>query len=349
MKIPPKDAERFIAGFPDGEGFGGKIATLLCYGKDVGRIAMLCDKLCAKFLANAPRGEVIKKNFSDFKGDAAGFRDELYAASFFSDRKLLVLRDCPTTLPSDFKEILSQYAGINRIIVVADDLPPASSLRKFAESAPSGIAALPCYADDVGDLAVFVREYMRERGLSIESDAVRAVAESLPGDRMVVMQELEKLALYKGEDGTPVSLKDVENVVDVESSAPLSQLCRAAFSCDAAVANRVFRGLCADGVHGVGVFRALARHAATLEEIVLRQAQGMTEDEAVKSQRPPIFFRDVASVRAQLRLWNLSGLTQLRNLLQKTEIRLKSSDVDSDVAAEMGLFLMMRLAARRSR
>ena len=341
MKIPPRDLDRFIGDFPK-----HSARTILCYGKDAGRIAMASDRMAQGFMAFADGGEIIKLNFPDYKSDPANFRDQLYAASFFSTRKLFILRDCPPTLPKEFKEIFSEYSGDNRIILLAEDLPPSSALRKFSEGKDANVASLPFYADEGGDVAVFVQNFMREKGASIDRDAVRAVAQSLPGNRMIVMRELEKLLLYKEGDPSPISHADVEAAIDVESVAPLAALCRAAFNCDAKEANALLKGLHADGVHAVAICRTLARHAATLEQMAERQAQGMSASAAVKAHRPPVFFRDAPAFEAQLRKWNAHSLMQARRLLQQAEIAAKSSLSEPDVVAERYALLLMRVAVK---
>jgi DNA polymerase-3 subunit delta len=343
VKILPKDAQAFVSRFPQGDA-----VAVLCYGRDAGRAALTAEQMIERFKAAAPSAEIFKKDFNDWKSDPASLHDALYALSFFSDRKLFLIRNCPASLPEWLKGILDKYRGADRFILLAEELPPASSLRKYAEGKETHIAAIACYQDDGASMAAFVREFLERHKLRADGDAVRALAQSLPGDRMLMTRELEKLAVYKAGDDSPVSVRDVEDVIDLEAEAPLNRLCQAVFEGDALGANAAFRSLSADGVHGVAMARALQKHAQNLERMAVRMLSGMSADDAVKAHRPPIFFRDAPSYKKQLQLWSAKALDGARAALLGDEAMLKSSAHDPDLTIQYAFLRLVR-ACRRER
>ena len=90
------------------------------------------------------------------------------------------------------------------------------------------------------------------------------------------------------------------------------------------------------------ILRAASRHLSRLEEVVTAMAGGGAPDQAMKSLRPPVFFKRQNGFRNQLQRWRPQTLTRARAELIQAEIDCKSTGLPDDAVCERAL---MRLAA----
>ncbi len=77
------------------------------------------------------------------------------------------------------------------ILIEADDLKPASSLRTLCENALP-LSALPCYADDSRAIDGLIDRELAAAGLAISIDARNLLKSCLGGDRLASKAETGK-------------------------------------------------------------------------------------------------------------------------------------------------------------
>jgi DNA polymerase-3 subunit delta len=97
-----------------------------------------------------------------------------------------------------------------------------------------------------------------------------------------------------------------------------------------------------EGVAPVTILRAASRHLSRLEQAVTAMDGGATPDQAIKSLRPPLFFKQQDAFRNQLRRWQPKTLSRARDELIRAEIDCKSTGMPDEALCERAL---MRLAA----
>ena len=83
------------------------------------------------------------------------------------------------------------------LLIEAGALGRDSALRKAGEKA-AGVATIPCYEDEPGDVARQVRESLAKDNLSLTAEALALFVARMPKERGVARQEIERLALFLG-------------------------------------------------------------------------------------------------------------------------------------------------------
>ena len=80
------------------------------------------------------------------------------------------------------------------------------------------------------------------------------------------------------------------------------------------------------------------RHALRLYEARAKMdVENRSPDEAMKSLKPPVFFKQEASFRAQLRRWSPKALERAVAMLLRAEAQTKSSGMPAELIAEKAL------------
>ena len=334
MKLNARDIKGFMANPLQQKG-------LLVYGPDHGQIRQRAEETIKAVLGESPdpfnRIEMTQEQVLE---DSTRLYDELASMSFLGGVRLVFIPDATDKLTKALEPCIEQLGNDNFLLVVSDELGPRSSLRGLFEKSKDGLAALPCYKDEGAGLSRFIEDTLREQGLRLERGALMYLSAHLGGDRMIVTSELTKLALYAGEE-TQLGLETVQQVIGNSDERTLDMLCDAVGNGNLAALQRVLERLQLEGTSEVAVLRMVARHFSRLYQVKLRAESGEPLESALKSLRPPLFFKQEPAFKKQLSRWSADKLARGLQLLLEAEAMVKSDAAMPDLLLSRSL---MRLA-----
>ena len=324
--------ERFVAA-PD-----PAIRVLLLYGPDGGLVRERALKAVAAVAGGTDDPfRVAELTPADLKDDAARLADEAAALSFTGGRRAIRLRQAGNGQTDALRDVLEAPGALDSLVVVeAGELAPRDALRKLCEGHDLAAAA-PCYADDERALDTVVRDSLAAHGLTVEPAALALLVASLGADRGVSRQELEKLVLYKADEGGEVSVADVEACIG--DGAPLARddVALAALSGDQAALDRALERCREAGDNPVSILRTVARHLQRLHLLALRRAAGGNLEAEIKRLRPPVFWKHQPILRGQLQLWSPQRLGQAMTIVAEAEMDCKTTGYPAEAACGRAL------------
>lgn len=333
MKIAAKEVDRFLADPKTS-------AAVLIYGPDRGQVRQRADAIAAKILTDIAdpfnRADLSAEKLEE---DPARLADELAAMSFTGDRRLIMIREATDKIAEVIQGCVELLNPGNYLILCADDLGPRSPLRLMAEAAPQ-IAALPCYKDEGVGLSQLIRTTLRGYGFQAEDAVIHYLSQELGGDRMIILSELEKLALYfYGE--TRLNLDAVAAVVSEAGEKSFDDVAQAVASGQIETLCRALDRLFMEGEPFVAVLRSVQRYFSRLAEVQALVAQGQSVDQAVKSLRPPVFFKQQPMMIQHARRWTSRKLDQAQYIILLAE---KESKLAGDQANLICSHHLIRIA-----
>jgi DNA polymerase III subunit delta len=316
----------------------------LLYGPDVGLARERADLLTRRVVADpSDPFNVALYVEKDVLDDPVALADELAARSLLGGRRVVRVREAGDKLGAALKDRLPAHDDDALLVVEAGDLASRSALRKLFEESP-GAAAIGCYPDEGPALSRLIDGTLAEAGLSATPDARSLLAQMLGADRRATRSELGKLVDYMGGGNGRVDVEDVLAVIADDGSQAVDALAYAALAGEAVEALDISRRLEAEGTAAVALLRSLARIVTRAMIAADRVGQGMPPDDAIKSLRPPVFFKDEGKFRAVLRRHRVASLRRIQDELWAAEKQAKSTGYpDSLIAAQ----LVLRIAAAR--
>ncbi|HZB92896.1 MAG TPA: DNA polymerase III subunit delta [Stellaceae bacterium] len=343
MKLAPARLSAFLAA-PD-----AAIRAALFYGPDAGLVRERADRLAAAIVPDRKDPfRIADLAAAALTADPARLHDEAAALSLTGGRRLVRVRDAGDTVGALFQRFLGDPPpGDSMTLVEAGELAPRSSLRRAFESAANG-AAVACYSDDRRALEELAREVLGGHRIELASEALHYLAQHLGGDRLLSRGELEKLALYVG-DGGKVTLAEAMASVGDSAQLDLDDVVFAAADGDTPALERALTRAFLEGEMPVSVLRALMRHFQRLHLTQARIAEGMSEEEALRSLRPPLFFKLQDRFRRQLRLWPERRAQQALELLLQAELLAKRSGPPPEAVCRDALLRIARRAGEAAR
>jgi DNA polymerase-3 subunit delta len=340
------DVERFLAAPPT------SVRAALIFGRDLGVVRERAQSLAQK-VADQPDDpfDVAVVTDSDLEEDPARLIDELMAYSLMGGRRLVRLRLSTDRAGPDrlAAAALERHAEgeLNPdafFLIEAGNLDRSSPLRRAAEKLAAA-AAIPCYEDEVGDLARFTREALAKDGLSLTSDALDLFVRRLPHERGVARREMERLALYLGPgSGRTGTSDDLVDFLGVEPEASLAEAAQDAFGGRLAAAQAGLRRAAQEGEGGPAAVRAMSQHLARLRRTATLRAGGTELAEAAKQSG--VFWKNEREFLRQARAWDLRPIDEIQPELLAADRACKQTGAPDHLIAER---LALMIAARAKR
>ncbi|MCI5048881.1 MAG: DNA polymerase III subunit delta [Rickettsiales bacterium] len=333
MKLNAKEIESFLKAPTQSKG-------ALIYGADRGQMRQRMDAIAAFILTDlADPFNRVDLQYDHIVDEPSALYDELAAMSFTGDRRLIVIREAGDKLTKHLEEAEELLNDQNYLIICADELTTRSSLRKWAESSKA-VSSLPCYKDEGQGLAQLIRTTLTGYGYRADEAVVQYLTAHLGGDRMVVLAELEKLSVYfDGEEH--LDYEEVVKAIGDSGEKSLDDVAQAAASGNVSQLCRTLDRLYLEGVHAVAILRAVHRYFARLSEVVSLSNQGQSMIQAVKSIRPPVFFKQQSIMASHAQRWNADKLERAMHLMMEAE---KDSKLGGDLSSVICSHYLIRIA-----
>lgn len=313
MKITAGKAEGFIKAPPAG------VRCILLYGPDQGLVFERSKKLASHILEdlNDPFNAVILQA-SDIKSDPALIADEACALSMTGGQRFIRIQDATDALSTALKSYLSDPMGEAMIVLEGSNLGPRSSLRKLFETNKTVAAALPCYGDEGRNLSDVIRDSLNKHGLQADRDAMGYLLNHLGSDRQVSRGELEKLAIYMGEE-TSVTLQHAQACIGDSGAFSLDNVIYTCANGDHIGLETALLRCFDEGNQPIMIFRMLARHFHKLHLAKGVTQKGQSIEQAMAKIRPPIIFKQAPAFKKQIATWDLRRIAMALEILTQAE------------------------------
>lgn len=311
VSVKAHEADRFLAAPPD------TLRLFLVYGSDQGAITERTRHLEQLALQRGGGETIMRFGSDEISADPGRIADEVLSGSLFGGEPVVTLRvtDGRHNVIGALEPIIDRPPDAAWLIVEAGDLAASSPLRKAFERAERAVAA-PAYPLEGRNLASFVRAAAEEAGVTIEPPALEVLLESLGGDRLAARGELEKLFLYAA-GTTTIALEDVEAIVGDTTKSQTDQVIDAALLGDNESLEAELDRMRAEGGSAAALGTLALRHLILLQSLRATIEAGSSISDAVRSAKPPIFFRRKASVEAELSRWTSDALKDARHRVDR--------------------------------
>jgi DNA polymerase-3 subunit delta len=320
----------------------GRCRFVLLYGEDEGLIrerARALTRLVAGTLNDPFRVvELDRDGWGQIAGEAA-------AMSMIGGRRVVRVREVTDAATEAVRSALkTQWDTL--LVLEAPGLGKGK-LRTLAEAAADG-AAIGCYPEEGRALQETIKAMLAESGVSADSDAISWLADAVGSDRSVVRGEVEKLALLAGAGGR-VDLATARAIAGDSAGASADDGLLAAMRGDSVAADQAIEGAMEEGLAAIALVRMTLGHLQKLHQARLRIATGMSAADAVRTLRPPVFFKAVGSFTSSLALWSQDALLRAIEEGRQVEIACKQTGSRPELLVRRYLAGLARQAQARQR
>lgn len=297
-------------------------AGLLIFGQDAMRVALKRQEAIAALVG--PDGEaemrLTRMSGADLRKDVSLLVDSIKAVGFFPGPRVAFVEDATDTLADPIAAALADWRPGDAVIVVtAGGLTGKSALKTLFEKNPSAVC-IGLYDDPPSREEI--EDALKKAGLrDIDREAMNdlnTLARALdPGD---FRQTLEKIALYKFNDPSPLTPADVAAMAPATIEAEVDDLIDAVAEARSAAIGPLFRRLEGQGVQPVTICIAALRHFR-----ILHAAATDPAGPGVGIQKARVNFKQKDAMGRQAGQWGTRALETAVAVLLETDLTLRSS------------------------
>ena len=331
MKLDARQVAGFLAN-------PGACRLALLHGEDEGLIRERSQGLTRKVAGSLNDPFLVTEVTRESWGQIPG---EMAALSMIGGRRVIVVRDAADAILPHVSRALTG-PGSALLVLEAAGLG-RGKLRSFAEAAPDAVA-IGCYPDEGRGLAEVIKAGLAQSRVSIDQDALAWLGQVLGGDRAQTRGEVEKLALFAGAGGE-VSLEDARACTGEGGAGSADDSLQAALRGDMVTADMALEAAMLDGLNGVALLRMLVGQLHKFHQARLRMDAGMSAVDAVRTMRPPVYYRAVAETTASLSRWSSQALLRTIEEARQAELACKQTGSRPELIARR----LVASLARRAR
>ena len=316
MKLAGAEASRFLAK-PDPNRAG-----LLIFGADTMRVALKRQEAIAALIG--PQGEaemrLTRIQAADLRKDAALLDDATRAIGFFPGPRVAFVEDATDGLTATLETALKEWrAGDAQIVVTAGDLKAKSTLRTLFEKHLNATAIVlydnpPTREEIEAELA---KAGLKQFASTAMADLTTLARELDPGD---FRQTLEKIALYKFNDPTPLTPAEIHALAPATVEAEVDDLLAAVADQQPNLIGPLLRRLEGQGILPVTLCIGALRHFRSLH--VAASDPGGVSAGIMKAR---IFGPRRDAMQRQASAWGMQRLEDALGLLVETDLTLRST------------------------
>ena len=318
----------------------GKYRLVLLHGDDEGQIRERSQALTRQIAGSLTDPflvvELTREGWNQIPAEMA-------ALSMIGGRRVIVVRDAADSILSSVTQALKGPGGA-MLILEAPGLGKGK-LRTLAEASTEAACAA-CYPDEGRALTDLIKAGLADFGVAIEADALTWLSQSLTGDRAVMRGEVEKLALLAGKGGR-LGLEEVRISTGETAAGSADEGLLAAMGGNVEAADSNVEQAMLDGLNGVALLRMALSLLQKLHQARLRVDNGDSPADAVRSMRPPVFFRAQSATTACLTFWTSSALLRTIEEARHVEMACKRTGARQELLARRFVAGLARQARGR--
>lgn len=340
MKLAARDLAQLIAK-PDTNRAG-----LLLFGADAMRVALKRQDFLKALVGPEAEAEMrlVRISASDLRSDPARPLDEMKAQGFFPGPRAVFIEEATEAVGSAILNALSDWQhGDAMLVVSAGALRASSKLRKGFETHSNAFAAAiyddPMERAEIED--TLQKAGVTDIGREAMADLIALAGALDPGD---FRQVIEKVALYKYHDSSPLAPDDIFAVAPATLEAAQDDLIRFVADGNTGAIGPLMVRLAGQGVTPISLCIVATRY---FRQLYAASSDPKGPAAGVAELKPPVFWKVRDPMIKQVQIWGSDKLAQALGLLTETDLLLRSAQSPPQHAVIERAFIRLAMLMRR--
>ncbi|WP_138415684.1 DNA polymerase III subunit delta [Aquibacillus sediminis] len=318
--------------------------TYLFYGTESYLIQELKQQLVTYGLSEQDRDT----NISSYDLEETSIQDviaDVETFPFFGERKLIFaynpsfLKAKPdkTAIEHDVKALQSyliQPVDFSILIFIApyEKLDERKKLTKLLKKEAESVACEPIKEWDINK---WIAQMAKELHVTVAEDAFELFAQGIGTDLLMLHKELEKLALYVGENNV-ITKEVAESLLSHSGNTSGLKLVDAVINKDLNHAIRIFKDLEKANEDAIPLIALLASQFRTILHVKLLKQKGYGQNQMVQQLKVHPFVVKMSIKREKN--FTFQELQKMLDIFADTDAKIKQGKVDKGLAFELLLY-----------
>jgi len=312
-----------------------KFLNFLIYGPNDGLISDQISKILNVFVEKL---EFEKINITDKELDKdPELLDEIVkTVSMFSKGKVIIIESLKEKQLHIIESAINEEPTDTVLILKSQNLIKSSKIRKLYEN-QNKYYSLPCYEDDTRSLMRQIEEFTKKNNLTFDQEIKNYLLQVLSSDRMVSIQELEKINLLSNNSKDKLQIEDIRIILNDSSSKNLNKMNESVMYGYTEKSSSILSKLLSEGDNPINIVRSLMNYLKRIHQTKIEMKKGYSFDESIKGLRPPVFWKDKDNFQRHCFKWPLYKIEHTLSKLLETEVACKRNNKLAKINCERSI------------
>ena len=291
----------------------------LLYGDNEG----LKNQVFEEVFTNDSKRKIQRFDENEILNNYDNFISSIINKSFFDESKLILILRVTDKIVKLVDDLINKNINDTTIVLNSIILEKKSKLRSKFEK-EKNLVCVPFYRDDIKTLRQITNSFFLKNKISLSQEVINLIVERSRGDRINLMNELEKISLFMI-NKKKVNIEDIIKLTNLAENYSVSELADNCLLKNLNKVNKIFN----ENVFSVDdcmlIIRTLLIKSKRLLEIKKVHNTNKNVEEIISSYRPQIFWKDKEIVKNQVFKWELDEAEKMIYKINKTELEVKQN------------------------
>ena len=291
----------------------------LLYGDNEG----LKNQVFEEVFTNDSKRKIQRFDENEILNNYDNFISSIINKSFFDESKLILILRVTDKIVKLVDDLINKNINDTTIVLNSVILEKKSKLRSKFEK-EKNLVCVPFYRDDIKTLRQITNSFFLKNKISLSQEVINLIVERSRGDRINLMNELEKISLFMI-NKKKVNIEDIIKLTNLAENYSVSEL---ADNCLLKNLNKVSK-IFNENVFSVDdcmlIIRTLLIKSKRLLELKKIHNTNKNVEEIISNYRPQIFWKDKEIVKNQVFKWELDEAEKMIYKINKAELDVKQN------------------------
>ncbi len=286
------------------------------------------------------QNEVINDNFTNnFKGSVNRYDEnefinnyevvssELLTSSLFEKEKIIIISRTSDKLLKLVEEILDKDIKDIKIILKSSVLEKRSKIRNFFEKRKD-LIIVPFYEDNINTLSAIVIKFINQNNINMARESINLLVNRANGSRKILKIELGKILNYSFTN-KKIDLSIVKKLTNLNENYSVNELADNYLERNKKNIAKILNENNYSDEDCILILRTVLSKSKRLFSIIEKYNETRNLDDAISNTKPPIFWKDVESIKKQVNSWKINDLKEKIYQINEVETLVKNNSKNS--------------------
>ena len=286
------------------------------------------------------QNEVINDNFTNnFKGSVNRYDEnefinnyevvssELLTSSLFEKEKIIIISRTSDKLLKLVEEILDKDIKDIKIILKSSVLEKRSKIRNFFEKRKD-LIIVPFYEDNINTLSAIVIKFINQNNINMSRESINLLVNRANGSRKILKIELDKILNYSFTN-KKIDLSIVKKLTNLNENYSVNELADNYLERNKKNIAKILNENNYSDEDCILILRTVLSKSKRLFSIIEKYNETRNLDDAISNTKPPIFWKDVESIKKQVNSWKINDLKEKIYQINEVETLVKNNSKNS--------------------
>ena len=290
----------------------------LFYGPNTGLIEEVIKETMRSYTEN-----LYNYSESEILSDKDTFIINLFNKSFFEDEKLIIINHITDKILEVIKDIIEKKDQSFKIILKAGILEKRSKLRNFFEK-ENNLVITAFYEDDHRTLLNYAQNFFKENEIKISTQNINFILEKTKGSRLFLNNELKKIKNFS-HSRSSIEFDDIIKLINPSEDYKISELTDQCLAKNIDKTINILNENNSSIEENILILKSFLHKLKRLKNLKKEMEMSKSQDQAISSYKPPIFWKDKELIKKQLKIWSLDEIKLLIKKINNLELTIKKN------------------------